>query len=346
MRESASGDYIYRGEPEHYKEQPYDGKVSSTLYRISPKAFDSGQYNLIGVQKETVKEVRNYIHDQEKEDFEILTELQHHSSQTNLIDFTTDYYIALFFACDGSHDQDGRIILLPKTEEMKTKYGVKEPQHPQNRVMAQKSIFVQPPKGFIDPNDIITIPIPANLKQWILIHLRKFQDISTQTIYNDLHGFIRHSKLRTSDEAMLPLFFIDYIMEEIATESQTDEERQNQLQEVIKLCTERIQYSPYEVKTHMTQGGCYEDICKFDLAIETFSKVILLKPDYAGAYYKRGMVYFKKNKVDLAIKDFDKAIDLHPDYAETYYFRGLAYEIKGDYDFAIKNFTKAIDPET
>ena len=44
-------------------------------------------------------------------DFEILTEIQHYGGKTNLIDFTTDYFIALFFACDGHHDKEGRVIL-------------------------------------------------------------------------------------------------------------------------------------------------------------------------------------------------------------------------------------------
>ena len=341
VKESARGDYIYRGEPEHYEEK-YNKKVSSTLYRLTPEGVDSGQFNLKCAQEEILKEAKNYTHEQEKEDFEILTELQHHGSQTNLIDFTTDYHIALFFACDGSHDKDGRVILLPKTEEIKTKYGVKQPQNPRNRVMAQKSIFVRPPKGFIDPDDIIIISIPANLKQWILIHLRKFQDISTQTIYNDLHGFIRHRDLRTSHEALFPLVVANIIMENM-TESQTAEERQNQIQEAIELYTTRIQYSPYDVTTYMSQGKCYKKIGNFDLAIETFSKVILLKPDYADAYSNRGMAYDIKSDYDLAIDDFTKAIDLNPDYAETYYYRGLAYDTKGDYDRAIDDFTKAIE---
>ena len=52
-------------------------------------------------------------------DFETLTELQHFGGYTNLIDFTTDSHIALFFACDGSRGKPGRIILLEKTEEKK-----------------------------------------------------------------------------------------------------------------------------------------------------------------------------------------------------------------------------------
>ena len=232
---SASGDYIYRGEPEHYEE--YNEQISSSLYRQGQIGYESGQFDIKDVQKEILVSARNYIHEREKEDFEILTELQHYGSQTNLIDFTTDYHIALFFACDGAHDKDGRIILLEKTKQIIEKYQIEKPQNPQNRVTAQKSVFVQPPKGFIDPNDVITITIPAGLKQWILIHLRKFQDISTQTIYNDLHGFIRHSDLRSSDNALLPLVWAKRLVKRTEAKNQTVEEQQNQLQEAIRWYT-------------------------------------------------------------------------------------------------------------
>ena len=59
----------------------------------------------------------------------------------NLIDFTADYLIALFFACDGDYSLDGRVVLLERTEERnKQIYG---PRHPVNRVLAQKSVFVR-----------------------------------------------------------------------------------------------------------------------------------------------------------------------------------------------------------
>ena len=222
---------------------------------------------------------RNYIHEREESDFEILTELQHYGSQTNLIDFTTDYHIAFFFACDGSHDKDGRIILLEKTEEISKKYQIEKPQNPQNRVTAQKSVFVQPPRGFIEPNDVITISIPADLKQWILIHLRKFQDISTQTIYNDLHGFIRHSELRSSEDALLPLVRAKRIVERTEAKNQAVEEQQSQLQKAIEWYTKGIQYSPYDASTYVKQANCYAEIQEFDRAIETFSKAILLYPN-------------------------------------------------------------------
>lgn len=233
VEKSANGNYIYRGEPEHHEEEPYFGKVSSTLYRNGPEGYDSGRFNLERVQDGILEEARNHIREHTKKDFEILTELQHFGSPTNLLDFTTDYHIALFFACDGAHDKDGRVVLLQRTKEINKKYRIEEPQNPQNRVIAQKSIFVRPSTGYIDPKDIATVSIPRNLKQWILIHLRKFQDISTQSIYNDLHGFIRHSNLRSSEKAISPRVFADWALESLTDENQTIEERKEQLQRAI-----------------------------------------------------------------------------------------------------------------
>lgn len=341
VKKSANGDYIYRGEPEHYEE--YSQQISSSLYRQRRTTFESGQFDIEEVQKKILAEARNYTHEREKEDFEILTELQHYGSQTNLIDFTTDYHIALFFACDGSHDKDGRIILLEKTEEISKKYQIEKPQNPQNRVTAQKSVFVQPPKGFIDPNDVITISIPADLKQWILIHLQKFQDISTQTIYNDLHGFIKHRDLRSSREAMLPLVLAQLTMQRTPAESLTVDERQSQFQEMIAAYTTTIQYSPYDATTYVKQGNCYAEIQELNRAIETFSKAILLTPNYIFAYYNRGIAYLSNGEVDLAIEDYTKVIQLNPDDADSYYNRGIIYSHKGEYDRAIKDYDAAIE---
>ena len=42
---------------------------------------------------------KQFIWDSEEAD--VLAQLQHCERITNLIDFATDYHIALFFACDG-----------------------------------------------------------------------------------------------------------------------------------------------------------------------------------------------------------------------------------------------------
>ncbi len=124
MEKSADGDYIYRGEPECYP------KVSSTLHREYAEV-DAENFKLEDVQKEILEQARKYT--AVTDALEILTELQHHGGNTNLIDFTNDCHIALFFACDGSPDKDGRVILLKKATEQGQ---IREPRNPVNRVIA------------------------------------------------------------------------------------------------------------------------------------------------------------------------------------------------------------------
>jgi hypothetical protein len=182
--ESTDNNFIYRGEPEHYE------KVSSSLWRKCEEEIGSEDFDIEVIQERMRDAAKNYTH--EKDEFEILTQLQHYGGHTNLIDFTTDSHIALFFACSDLFYKSGRIILLQRTEEIDEKYQIKKPQNPQNRIIAQKSIFVRPPKGFIEPELLTEISIPESLKVSILDHLQRQHDISTQTIYNDLHGFIRN----------------------------------------------------------------------------------------------------------------------------------------------------------
>ena len=198
---SEDGGYIYRGERKCHT------KVSSSLYRDYDDIEDE-EFDIEGVQKEMLSHAKKHTGDlpedfrvehtagldeeeedaDETTDFELLTEIQHYGGKTNLIDFTTDYFIALFLACDGHYNKDGRVI-LQRTEEIKDM--INYPRNPRHRVIAQKSVFVRPPKGFIDPHEDDIVIIPANLKLPLLEHLQTYHGISMVTIYNDLYGYIR-----------------------------------------------------------------------------------------------------------------------------------------------------------
>ena len=198
---SADEDYIYRGESKHYE------KISSTLYRehadlefenvdlsiIEQEMLNTAKKHMGHPQQELAVDFAKLVgQDDSETEFELLTEIQHYGGRTNLIDFTTDYLIALFFACDGHHDKDGRII-LQKTEEIK--HMISHPRNPRHRVIAQKSVFVRPTEGFIEPHEKDIVSIPAYLKQPLLEHLRKYHSVSTEAIYNDIYGFIRNQSI-------------------------------------------------------------------------------------------------------------------------------------------------------
>ena len=184
-KESADDDYIYRGEPERYE------KVSSSLYR-EYLDIETEHFDIAVVQEDILREAREYT-PHKMEDFELISTLQHHGDKTNLIDFTTDYLVALFFACDGNPGEPGRVILLQRQSAV---YEAEKPPRTIRRAEIQKSIFVQAPKGFVEPDKVACVP--SDLKAPMLDYLRKHHDISTKTIYNDLQGFIENRGLHRS----------------------------------------------------------------------------------------------------------------------------------------------------
>jgi tetratricopeptide (TPR) repeat protein len=63
-----------------------------------------------------------------------------------------------------------------------------------------------------------------------------------------------------------------------------------------------------------------------------------LAPDYADAYYNRGVVKGKLGEYKAAIEDYDKAIDLKPDYAMAYNNRGMARSALRQHEAAIEDY--------
>ena len=319
---SADGDYIYRGEPEEYKEPPYYGRISSSLYREYPHV-EGELFDIVSAQNAILEEAKAYT--AKTDSVEILSELQHFGGKTNLIDFTADYLIALFFACDGAHEKCGRVILLEKESE---DYAVGRPPKTINRVESQKSVFVQSPKGFIEPDDVVIVPIPAGLKLPMLNYLQKYHNISTETIYNDLHGFIR---IQDIHHKAYEAFYRGF--------SAMDK---GDFDKAIKDFTTAIEIKPDFFGAYNNRGNAYSRKGDFDKAIQDLTTAIEIKPDYAEAYYNRGIDYVEKHDFDTAIQDFTTTIEIKPDYATAYYCRGIAYGEKRDFDTAIQNYDTAI----
>lgn len=77
--------------------------------------------------------------------------------------------------------------------------------------------------------------------------------------------------------------------------------------------------------------------------IHCYTEAIRLKPDYAEAYYNRGLARDDQGDFDSAIKDYTEAIHLKSDFAEPYNNRGNIRARKGDWDGAIQDFTRSIE---
>lgn len=74
----------------------------------------------------------------------------------------------------------------------------------------------------------------------------------------------------------------------------------------------------------------------FNQAISDYRRAISLKPDFADAWYRMGLVYLNKFDGPNGIKAIDYAIVLEP--KNSYYYIGRA-----DYFYRLENYKKAID---
>ena len=123
---AADGNYIYRGEPECYSPFARSHQVFGVnSNQLLPSMIGLTLITTV-IQGSYLRDARQYGGDLYQDDFELASQLQHVGGNTNLIDFTTDYLVALFFACDGAYDKPGRVILLKQTEQIRNKYKIKE----------------------------------------------------------------------------------------------------------------------------------------------------------------------------------------------------------------------------
>ena len=280
---SAGGGYLYRGEPEYYT------TISSSLYRAYNEP-DSSPVTIEDIQQKMLEEAGRYTDETDEE--AILTQLQHYGGATNLIDFTTDCLIALFFACDGGVDKDGRVILLREEE-----HRIITPRTPVRRVLAQKSRFVRPHRGVIEPEEAIVIDVPQDLKETLLAYLRQHHGISIETVYNDLHGYIRYQK---HHESAYRAFYDGLTCHE-----------EKEYQASIKYYNKAIEMNPEHAGSRFNRGLAYYHMEDLESAIKDFSRAIELEPEDAESWNNRGNTYFKKGDLNHALSDYNQAIKLN-----------------------------------
>lgn len=297
-QKSAGGDYIYRGERKRHR------KISSSFYRECAK-IDSEYFDLRDAQKEMLDTAKkhtakspigllaDYLDIKDKNNAwlhtfnrdiktafenaaerEILIELQHYGGKTNLIDFTTDYLIAIFFACSGYPKNHGRVILLDINEAIK-KGIIIRPQNPQHRVIAQKSVFVDPPDGFIEVPKDKKVTIPSALKQEFLTYLRKHHDISTENIYNDIHGFITYQNIHANDYIA---FYMGLTFQNRGFKAKTKEEKQKEYKEAIKHYSTSIEINPHPI-TIVNRGECWLHLEEWDKARDEFNTAMEMESE-------------------------------------------------------------------
>ena len=95
----------------------------------------------------------------------------------------------------------------------------------------------------------------------------------------------------------------------------------------------------------LAEAYCYRGKLQTDRekGYADLNKAIELKPDYAEAFFERGLSKDLANGREAALRDYNKAIELNPSFLEAYRTRAVLYLLDGKGALAIADYTKIIE---
>jgi tetratricopeptide (TPR) repeat protein len=94
-----------------------------------------------------------------------------------------------------------------------------------------------------------------------------------------------------------------------------------------------VRRNPQFATAYYNRGLVYYHILgQTDRAVSDFTKVIEITPDFTDGYMNRGEIYVKAEEYEKAISDFSQVIKINPEYVEAYFNRSIMYFALGRYD--------------
>jgi tetratricopeptide (TPR) repeat protein len=110
------------------------------------------------------------------------------------------------------------------------------------------------------------------------------------------------------------------------------------------LSQKKIPFKPSEqIEEQLIEGMDQGMKGDYQAAIRIFSRLIQTYPNYADAYYNRGLTKNKLGDTQGAIADYNQAIKIDTNLAEAYQERGNIWLELKNKDKAIQDFKKAAE---
>lgn len=104
-----------------------------------------------------------------------------------------------------------------------------------------------------------------------------------------------------------------------------------------------LRLNPKSTEAMYGRGLFYQDHHELNKAIEDYTAILKIDPNFKDAHYNLGYIHLVYLKVyDQAIKHFTDAIRCDQYFVQAYYNRGLCYENLGDIAAAAKDFRQAL----
>lgn len=112
--------------------------------------------------------------------------------------------------------------------------------------------------------------------------------------------------------------------------------------EGVRLLKASLEIDSSQAYIHNLLASGLKELQQYDEAVASCDQAIALTPDYADAYYNRGIALFCLNRLQEAIASFDRALALKPGFADAYYNCGIAQHKLGLLEEAIVSYDHAI----
>jgi tetratricopeptide (TPR) repeat protein len=106
-------------------------------------------------------------------------------------------------------------------------------------------------------------------------------------------------------------------------------------------------FSEREIQETFHQAAAYHRRGQITEAIASYRKVVRLKPDWAEAYFRLGLVLREQERQEEALAYYRQALQLDPNYqvvqAELFSTRALIYHRQGKLEEAIADYDRALE---
>jgi protein O-GlcNAc transferase len=116
-----------------------------------------------------------------------------------------------------------------------------------------------------------------------------------------------------------------------------------ELKKSLEQASTLIKDYPEESILFNIQGACFAGLDQPDAAVKSYEKAIMLKPDYAKAYYNLGGILHEIGNLNESVNSFQKALNIEPNHAEAHNNLGNVLRDLEELDEAAKSFENAIN---
>jgi tetratricopeptide (TPR) repeat protein len=324
---------VYRGQSNG------EWKVISGLYRRIQESKKNAKLKQLNVSHQDVIEYlrekiveakkRISVHQQseiqEMNDINLLVEMQHYGGATNLIDFSFNSLIALYFACFGNQDVDGKVFCINYINQHKVlsvpsnkinsedllshlfpsppgQFYAYSPNHSNPRIIKQDSIFIFNDVGYIEDNliDHVFI-IKANCKANIMQDLRDFSGITEESIYPDFLGYLQANNHRIPFKIKNAQ---DYFEQGVLAQ------KNKNYNHAIEYYKKSIELDPEQAKPYLEIARCFRQLEKFKDALKNCLDSLTISSDAFMAWNELGIIQTYLHDYTEAKSAFIKAEDL------------------------------------